>query len=226
LLRKRSRKGIWITVAVIAVLGGVALWYWFGYQSIVNSSEFKSETVHIAFVEKERGIVHFLRIDTAKRMIYSVKLPEFAFDSELNRGMNIENPMDVLSFVEEMLGLSSGYRAYAVVTDQQLAELSEKVLGSAEQDFENFLSSLARRDAKLTDYFTFKKWVNILKPESNMTPSYLAKLIIEARRSAIRFYEPKTITEKPIKITVQGRTYERIYLDEDSVNSVKNDVNR
>lgn len=225
-MRKRSRKGIWITVAVIAVLGGVALWYWFGYQSIVNSSEFKSETVHIAFVEKERGIVHFLRIDTTKRMIYSVKLPEFAFDSELNRGMDIENPMDVLSFVEEMLGLSSGYRAYAVVTDQQLAELSEKVLGSAEQDFENFLRLLARRDAKLTDYFTFKEWVNILKPESNMTPSYLAKLIIEARRSAIRFYEPKTITEKPIKITVQGRTYERIYLDEDSVNSVKNDVNR
>jgi len=225
-LRKRSRKGIWIAVAIIAVLGGVAIWYWFGYQSIVNSSEFKSEAVHIAFIKKERGIVHFLRIDTAKRMIYSLKLPEFAFDSELNRGMNIENPMDVLSFVEEMLGISSSYRTYAVITDQQLAELSEKVLGRVEQDFDSFLSALARRDGGFTDYFAFKKWASILKPESNITPGYLAKLIIEARKSAIRFYEPKTITEKPIKITVQGRTYERIYLNEDSVNSVKNDVNR
>lgn len=212
-------------MAVIAA-GSFGLWFLLSSNAIKNSEEFLSETVHFAFVCKDDNVAYFIRVDTTKRMIYILRFPQYSFNPLTNRSLDVQNPLEVFSFSEAMIESTSNRRYYAVVSKEQISKFSKQVLGQEEDNFENLLKKLSNRNSKTFDYLFFKQWVSALKPETTFTPAGLAKLMYELQRNASRYYYPESITDKPIQIVVDGKTYQRVYLDANSIQSIRDDIKK
>ncbi len=224
---KRRRSGLlWFLLVAVIVVTGFSLWFLLSSNAIKNSEEFRAETVHFAFVCKDDNVAYFVRVDTNKRMIYILRFPQYSFNPLTNRVLDVQNPLEVFSFAEAMIESTSSKRYYAVVSKEQLSKFSKEVVGQKEDNFENLLKKLSNRNPKAFDYLSFKRWILALKPETTFTPASLAKLMYELQRNALRYYYPEAITDKPIQIVVDGKTYQRVYLDANSIQSIRDDIKK
>lgn len=224
---KRKRTGLfWVVLALILAGVGFGLWFFLSLNSLKRSPEFTSTVVHYAFILKDQQKAYFIRIDTGKRMMYVIELPQYAFNPLNNRFLDVQNPLDVFSFAESMIELSSSFRYYAMADSEQIKRLAKSLLGNGVESFENFMKSLAVRKANPFDHVLVGKWLKELKNENTMTVAAFYKLIYESSRNALRFYTVKGILEKPLTITVDGKKYQRLYLDTKSIEALKEDMRR
>ncbi|HOJ87493.1 MAG TPA: hypothetical protein PLD34_00725 [Pseudothermotoga sp.] len=224
---KRRRSGlVWVLLVVAISVGGFGLWFWLSSNAVKRSEEFTSPIVHFAFVCKDDNLAYFIRVDTNKRMIYVLRFPQHSFNPLTNRALDVQNPLEVFNFAETMIESTSNKRFYAVVSAEQISKLAKEIVGQQENNFENLLKKLANRNPKAFDYLSLNRWVSVLKPETTFTAAGLAKLMYELRRNALRYYYPEAITDKPIQIVVDGKTYQRVYLDANSIQSIKDDIRK
>ncbi len=226
MMKRRRSNLVWFLSIAIVVAAGFGLWFWLSSNAIKNSEEFVAATVHFAFVCKDENFAYFIRVDTTKRMIYVLRFPQYSFNPLTNRSLDVKNPLEVFSFAESMIESSSNKRYYAVVNKDQISKFSKEVVGQEESNFENLLKKLANRNSKVLDHLFFKHWVSILKPETTFTPGSLAKLMYELQRNAVRYYYPEAITSRPLEIIVDGKTYQRVYLDTNSIKFIKDDIKK
>lgn len=225
-MRKRRSGLVWILLVVVIAVGGFGLWFWLSSSTIKKSEEFTTATVHFAFVCKDENLAYFIRVDTTKRMIYVLRFPQYSFNPLTNRALDVQNPLEVFSFSESMIESSSNKRYYAVVSKEQISKFSKEIVGQEESNFENLLKRLANRTPKAFDYLFFRHWISTLKPETTFTPAALAKLMYELQRNAVRYYYPEAVTNKPIEIITDGKKYQRVYLDANSIQSIKDDIKK
>lgn len=225
-MKRRRSNLVWFLLIAVIVVAGFGLWFWLSSNSIKNSEEFVSTNVHFAFVCKDENVAYFIRVDTTKRMIYVLRFPQYSFNPLTNRALDVQNPLEVFSFSEAMIESSSNKRFYAVVNKEQISKFSKEVLRQEESNFENLLKKLANRNSKTFDYLFFKHWVSILKPETTLTSAGLAKLMYELQRNAVRYYYPEAVADKPLEIVVDGKTYQRVYLDVNSIQFIKDDIKK
>lgn len=224
---KRRKTGLfWVMLGVIFAVIGFGLWFLFSLNNLRKSSEFASPVVHYVFILKDQQKAYFMRIDNGKRMIYVIELPQYAFNPLNNRFLDVQNPLDVFSFTEAMIELPSSFRYYAVVDLEQIKKLAKSLLGNGVESFENFLRNLAVRKSKFFDHLLVQGWLRTLRNENTMSIAALYKLIHESNRNALRFYTVSGILEKPLTITVDGKKYQRLYLDTKSIEAVRQDIRR
>ncbi len=224
--RKRRTTLFWIIFVVILAAAGFGVWLLLTNLSLKRSPEFASQVLHYVFVNKDKDTAHFIRMDISKRMVYILSLKQHSFDPLNNRAMDLSNPLDVFSFVERMLDISTTQRFYASMSDKQLKAFMSSFLRNGETDFEVFLKNLANKKSNIFETIFLGKQLSYLRPESNFTKAALAKFVYELQRNALRFYTLTTTTDKPVRITVDGRQFERIYLDLQSIQTIKQDIRR
>ncbi len=226
-MRRKRRTGLfWTILAVFLALGGIAIWLLLTDTAIRRSPEFASQILHYVFVNKEKEVGYFIRIDTSKRMIYIISLKQHSFDPVNNRAVDLSNPLDVFSFVEKMLDISTNQRFYASLTDKQMKDFMNLFVRNGHTDFGVFLGNLAQKKSNIFDNVLLGRRLSVLRPESNFTKAALAKFVYEFQRNALRPYNLVATIDKPIRITVDGRQYERIYLDLKSIETIKQDIKR
>lgn len=224
---KRRKTGLfWVMLGVIFVVIGFGLWFLLSLNRLRKSPEFASPVVHYVFILKDQQKAYFMRVDNGKRMMYVIELPQYAFNPLNNRSLDVQNPLDVFSFAEAMIELTSSFRYYAVVDSEQIRKLAKNLLGDGVESFENFLRSLAVRKGKFFDHLLVQGWLRTLRNENTMSTAALYKLIYESNRNALRFYTVSGMLEKPLTITVDGKKYQRLYLDVKSIEAVRQDIRR
>lgn len=224
---KRRKTGLfWVMLGVIFVVIGFGLWFLLSLNRLRKSPEFASPVVHYVFILKDQQKAYFVRVDNGKRMMYVIELPQYAFNPLNNRSLDVQNPLDVFSFAEAMIELTSSFRYYAVVDSEQIRKLAKNLLGDGVESFENFLRSLAVRKGKFFDHLLVQGWLRTLRNENTMSTAALYKLIYESNRNALRFYTVSGMLEKPLTITVDGKKYQRLYLDVKSIEAVRQDIRR
>lgn len=224
---KRRKTGLfWVMLGVIFVVIGFGLWFLLSLNRLRKSPEFASPVVHYVFILKDQQKAYFMRVDNGKRMMYVIELPQYAFNPLNNRSLDVQNPLDVFSFAEAMIELTSSFRYYAVVDSEQIRKLAKNLLGNGVESFENFLRSLAVRKGKFFDHLLVQGWLRTLRNENTMSTAALYKLIYESNRNALRFYTVSGMLEKPLTITVDGKKYQRLYLDVKSIEAVRQDIRR
>lgn len=224
---KRRKTGLfWVMLGVVFVVIGFGLWFLLSLNRLRKSPEFASPVVHYVFILKDQQKAYFMRVDNGKRMMYVIELPQYAFNPLNNRSLDVQNPLDVFSFAEAMIELTSSFRYYAVVDSEQIRKLAKNLLGDGVESFENFLRSLAVRKGKFFDHLLVQRWLRTLRNENTMSTAALYKLIYESNRNALRFYTVSGMLEKPLTITVDGKKYQRLYLDVKSIEAVRQDIRR
>jgi len=224
---KRKRTGLmWSIVIAVILVGAFVLWFTVSSGAIKNSEEFTASVLHFAFVCKDDNYAYFIRMDVSKRMVYVIRFPQYSFNPMTNRALDVTNPLEVFNFAENLIDFTSNKRYYAVVSKEQIDKFSKEVLHRQEENFEKLLRAISERKSKAFDFLLFKKWVSIFKPETTLTPAALAKLLYEVQRNAMRFYYPEAVTEKPLQILVDGKTYQRVYLDVKSVQFIRDDIKK
>ncbi|AJC74646.1 hypothetical protein AJ81_02070 [Pseudothermotoga hypogea DSM 11164 = NBRC 106472] len=224
---KKRRTGLfWVLLAVLIAGAGFGLWFFLSLNSLKGSAEFTSPVVHYAFILKDQQKAYFIRVDLSKRMIYVIELPQYAFNPLNNRLLDVQNPLEVFSFAESMIELSSSFRYYAVVDSEQIKRFSKALLGNGAESFENLLRNLAVRKSNPFDHVLTRKWLGEFRNENTMTVAALYKLVYESGRNALRFYTVKGVLEKPLTIIVDGKKYQRLYLNVESIEAIKQDMRR
>lgn len=224
---KRRKTGLfWAILGVIFAVMGFGLWFLLSLNNLRKSPEFVSPVIHYVFILKDQQKAYFIRVDNSKRMMYVIELPQYAFNPLNNRSLDVQNPLDVFSFAEAMIELPSSFRYYAVIDSEQIKKLAKSLLGNGIESFENFLKSLAVRKSKFFDHLLVRGWLRTLRNENTMSVAALYKLIYESNRNALRFYTVSGILEKPLTVTVDGKKYQRLYLDVKSIEAVKQDIRR
>ncbi len=225
-IKKRKTGLFWVLLALIFVAAGFGLWFVLSLNSLKRSPEFASPIVHYVFILKDQQKAYFIRVDTTKKMLYVIELPQYAFNPLNNRSLDVQNPLEVFSFTESMVEFSSSFRYYAIVDSQQIKKLARYILGNGVESFENFLRSLSVRKGKIFDHVLVGQWLKEIKNEKTLTAAAFYKLIYEASRNALRFYSVKGSFEKPLTITVDGKKFQRLYLDVQTIQAIKEDMRR
>ncbi|HBT38624.1 MAG: Uncharacterized protein XD58_0122 [Thermotoga sp. 50_1627] len=225
-IKKRKSGLFWVLLAVLIAGAGFGLWLFLSLNSLKGSAEFASPVVHYAFILKDQQKAYFVRVDLGKRMIYVIELPQYAFNPLNNRMLDVQNPLEVFSFAESMIEFSSSFRYYAVVDSEQIKRFAKILLGNGAESFENLLRSLAVRKAGLFDHVLVRKWLKEFSNENTMTAAALYKIMYESTRNALRFYTVKGTLEGPLTITVDGKRYQRLYLDAESIEAIRQDMRR
>jgi len=224
---KKRRTGLfWILLGIVFAAAGFGLWFFLSLNSLKRSAEFASPVVHYAFILKDQQKAYFIRVDLSKRMMYVIELFQYAFNPLNNRSLDVQNPLEVFSFAESMIEFSSSFRYYALVDSEQIKKFAKSLLGNGVESFENLLRSLAVRKPNPFDHVLVQRWLKELKNENTMSVAALYKLVYEFGRNALRFYTVKGALEKPLTITVDGKKYQRLYLDVDSIEAIKQDMRR
>ncbi|MEN3007515.1 hypothetical protein [Pseudothermotoga sp.] len=224
---KRRKTGLfWMILGIILAMAVFGSWFLLSLNNLRKSPEFSSPVVHYVFILKDQQKAYFIRVDNGKRMMYVIELPQYAFNPLNNRSLDVQNPLDVFSFAESMIEFSSSFRYYAVVDSEQIKKLAKGLLGNGIESFENFLKSLSVRKSKFFDHLLVRSWLKALKNENTMSVAALYKLIYESNRNALRFYTVSGMLEKPLIITVDGKKYQRLYLDAKSIEAIKQDMRR
>ncbi|QTA37102.1 hypothetical protein JYK00_04930 [Thermosipho ferrireducens] len=225
-MRRRKRKdtkGLWIVLAIViaGILIGAGV---FKVYSVKNSPEFNASFIsHYLLVNKDIG--YFIRIDGDKRVVYIVKIKEYTYDPTTNHSIDINSPLSALNLLQSLLDIQSSYNYYVILNDTGFNTLTDS-LNISTNNLNDFFRILSKRGLKYTDYFKFNGIIKALRPDTTLTAPALAKLLYAFRNYNIRNYDLPTLTEKPVKITVGQKTYERIYIDVEAIDSLKNAFRR
>ncbi|ABR30101.1 hypothetical protein SU69_01210 [Thermosipho melanesiensis] len=222
--RRRNVFGVWITVLVIVfVLSIFGLFFW-KISSIKNSPEFGEDVKsQYLFIDKDNNEGYYIVINGSMRTVNVIKLKNHVYNSELKKEINFSSPVLSLEVLKEMFSLDVVYSYYSVLDSVKIVKLSEKY-GKRYENFGELLKYLTTRGLKLFDYFSFDGVLKMLRPETTLTSPSFAKLIDALGRFSVRIKDIPTITEKPLEIKVGNKTLERLYIDLEKLNQLKQEL--
>lgn len=220
--RKTKRRSVrfYVTLAVLLVLIIAAVYLTAFFFVVRNSYEFKADKVDYLFYDELKDRYYLVRFVTSSKLGYIIEFPGKAFYAATMRAFDPENLEATLIFVEDMLGISKDASFYASVNDNAKQFLGK--LGGFKDGFDEMLNALGGRGVKFLDYLKAQSYAEVFKPRSNITGPAFLKLLDRLNASGMQKFEIKGLTEKPVIVEVGAKKFERIYLDESSVEQVRN----
>jgi hypothetical protein len=225
--RRRKSATAYVVIFLVVLVAAAGFFAWFRINSIRGSNEFKSERANILFISKANNNVgYFMSINSTKRVVYVVEIPDKLYNSVTMKNFDVSDPYNALSFVEDLLSLKADYNYYAVLDGEKMNKFTEQLVGMKMNNFYGFLDELSKRGLKFTDYFTLGSIVKPLRPDTNINEQILAKMISSYGSFNIRKYSVPTVTKDPVTITVRDRTFQRLYLDQDGLKMIKDELSK
>lgn len=220
--RKTKRRSVrfYVTLAVLLVLIIAAVYLTAFFFVVRNSYEFKADKVDYLFYDELKDRYYLVRFVTSSKLGYIIEFPGKAFYAATMRAFDPENLEATLIVVEDMLGISKDASFYASVNDNVKQFLGK--LGGFKDGFDEMLNALGRRGVKFLDHLKAQSYAEVFKPRSNITGPAFLKLLDRLNASGMQKFEIKGLTEKPVIVEVGSKKFERIYLDESSVEQVRN----
>lgn len=199
--------------------------------SIKSSDEFSMDNLSIYYITYESGSDNstasnnselfnkLIILNGEKRISYVINIPQHLFIFSKNIDANNSNPRDFAVIFGQVLGIKTDYTYSIVLKKEFLKKVRVK-------NADELVKNISKKGLKLIDYFKLRSQVEVLRPESVITEAALAKLYAGLGKFNIINYEVPTLTKFPLKITVGGKTFIRIYADEEKFNELKNDLER
>lgn len=199
--------------------------------SIKNSDEFNMSKLSVYYLVSEnvsddlnmnnlgQAFNKLIIINGEKRVAHVINIPQHLFVFSKGVDASNTNPRDFAVFFTQTLGIKADYTYSIILKREYLKKIGIK---NADELIVNF----GKRGLKLIDYFTIRSEVESLRPDSVITEAALAKLYAGLGRFNISQHEVPTLTKLPLKITVGGKTFVRIYADEDKFNELKNELEK
>jgi len=168
----------------------------------------------------ETGISNkLLLVDGEKRTVNIIDVPATLFISSKKLEISSVSPKDFAFYLMDVLGTKVDY-TYVIY------QKPEYFKRAGISNIDELIQKYGKRGLRIIDYFTLQKQVIELRPESVITDGALAKLYYVLGKFAIRNYSLPLLTQKPLKITVDGKVYYRTYLDEERIADFVNDFKK
>ncbi|MEN3042618.1 MAG: hypothetical protein ABDH59_04875 [Fervidobacterium sp.] len=223
-------KPVIIVLSVLIFI--VVLYFIMRILSIRNSEEFSMDNLSIYYLSYEAllqqqntdnksnnlGRLNKLIIVEGKRkIVHIINVPINLFIFSKNVSAQSTNSQEFTTLFTELLGIKSAYMYNITLKKDYLKKLGVR-------NAEEMVEHLSKRGLRFVDYFFLANQVKSLRPESVITEASLAKLYESLGKFNIRHYEVPTLTKFPIRIKVGGKTYIRIYADEEKLNDLKNEL--
>ncbi|MBT1248473.1 MULTISPECIES: hypothetical protein [unclassified Thermosipho (in: thermotogales)] len=222
--RRRNSVGIWITLLIVFVLLAIFGFFFWKVFTVKNSPEFSGEPkTQYLFIDKENSEGYYIVVDKTMRMVNIIKIKNHMYHPEFNKEINFSSPVLSLEILKDMFNTNAVYSYYAILESGRVLELSKKY-GFNSTNFGEFLQSMTSRGLKLFDYFTLDSVMKIFRPETTLTKPAVAKLFDALGKFSVRIRELPTITKSSIKIKVGDKTLERLYIDLEKLNQLKNEI--
>jgi hypothetical protein len=217
---KRSSKIVLVVVLIAVALTAVLFLY---YRSFLTSSDYRAAEVHYLFRVGDNS--YFVRIDDSKRMVFVVSFPKESFDPERRETIISERPLSDLEKMENLLEVKAERAFYSVMSEEEFLKLCQDLLGKQCESFPDFVKEFSKRKLKFFDFIFVGSWLKKFG-FNNLNRFSLYKFFEKISNYAIDVFEAPTVTEKPIVIEVQGKKYERLYLDSEKLKAISEEMKR
>ncbi|PLV57183.1 hypothetical protein [Thermotoga sp. SG1] len=217
---KRSSKILLIVVFVVVAVVAVGFLY---YRSFHSSPDYRAEEIHYLFRVEDES--YFVRIDDAKRMVYVVSFPKESYDPERKESLFSERPLSDLEKIENLLKVKAERVFYSVMSKEEFLKLSQNLFGRQVESFADFVKELSKRKVKFFDFLFVGSWVKNFG-FNNLNRFSLYKFLEKVSSYAIDIFEAPTITKAPVIVKVQGKEYQRLYLDPEKLEVITEEMKR
>ncbi|MGC8903200.1 MAG: hypothetical protein ACP5KD_07690 [Fervidobacterium sp.] len=222
------------SIFILVILLVIGLYVGVRVVAIKNSEEFDLKKLSVYFLRtpesSETAINNdnlqkvdlagkIIIVDGEKRVVNVINIPKHLYIFSKGIDVSNSNARDFALFMVQLLGFKPDY-VYSVILKKDY--LNKINVGGLEE----LVSHYGKQGLSLIDYLTIKSHVSILRPDSVITESALAKLYYSLGRFNIRTYEVPTITSKPIKIIVGDKIYIRTYADEEKFVNLISEIKR
>ncbi|MGQ9855558.1 MAG: hypothetical protein ACUVQF_02370 [Fervidobacterium sp.] len=221
--RRKERDVNWVKptlIVFVILLVIVGLYFGVRIAAIRNSPEFDLTKVSAYYfylpdlstdiskiVETRNSLII---VDGNKRVVDIIDIPATLFVSSSKIDASNTNPKDFAVAVLGLLQIKSDYVYTVTLKSDYLRKIGVS-------NIDEMVNTYGKRGLKIFDYFSLKGQVSILRPESIITDASLAKLYSSLGKFNIRKHTLPLLTQKPLKITVDGKIYYRTYLDEEKL---------
>ncbi|WP_126993121.1 hypothetical protein [Thermosipho globiformans] len=221
--RRRNTGWIWIVLVLVIIAGVVGAFFWKVY-SVKNSEEFNLSYVsQYLFIDKSNEEGFYVIVNGSKRTVNILKIKNHTFDPRKKQEINFSSPILALKILGEMFNVDSSYKYYVVVDSGKIASAAKKLNINA-SSFDELFNVLSERGLKIFDFFKLNSILKELRPETTLNAPSIAKLIYSLGNFSVRFKDIPTLTKRPLSITVGDSTFERIYIDTEKIQQLKNDI--
>ncbi|MCD6551902.1 hypothetical protein [Thermotoga sp.] len=217
---KRSSKVLLTVFFIVIAIVAVGFLY---YRSFLSSPDYKASQVHYLFRVEDES--YFVRIDDTKRMVYIVSFPKESYDPERRESLFSERPLSDLEKIENLLQVKAERAFYSVMSKDEFLKLCHDLLGRQVESFTDFVKELSKRKMRFFDFLFVGSWVKDFG-FNNLNRFSLYKFLEKASSYAIDIFEAPTITKKPVTVKVQGKEYQRLYLDPEKLKVITEEMKR
>ena len=217
--RKRPMRFVVILVILLALVA-VAVYYTAMMTTIRTSYEFRANRVDYLFYDQTSDNFYLMRFITSSKLGYIIKIPGKGFYIKTSKSLDPNNLEVTLVTIEEFLELSKDASFYAKVDAETLKFLRQ--IAGHPGGFVEVIKSLTTRGIKLMDYLKANFYASRFRMSSNMSGAAFLKLLDRLHNSGIQEFEIRGITKRPVTIVVGDKKYERIYLEDEDVERVRN----
>ncbi|SHH30508.1 hypothetical protein [Thermosipho atlanticus] len=217
--KRKSRAGLWISIVVLTIVVISGFTFWKIY-SIKSSPEFNASIIsQYLFIDSTNNVGYYIFIQGEKRNLYILKVKDHSYNSASKQEIDFKSPLLAKSLLADMLGVNAVYDYY-VIFDNTVEDFSN-AFGINTNNFDTLFEKLSQRGLKFFDYFKLDGIIKKLRPNTTLTSPALAKLLYAFGNYSVKTFDLPTMTEKPLKITVSGKTFERLYIDLEKLEQLK-----
>lgn len=221
--RRRRYSGVWLAI-VLGLIIAIGALFFLKIYSVKNSEEFDlTKESQYLFINKDKNEAYYVIIDGNRRAINVIKMKNNSYDSKNKIEIDFASPILSLENLSKLFDVKADFSYYVYANSQQISEFAKK-LNVNESGLEEIFNVFVNRGLKLFDYFKLDSALKELRPEITLTKPALAKLLYAFGNFSVRFRTMPTVTEKPLEITVGNKTFERIYIDLEKLEQIKNEI--
>ncbi|MGM0640585.1 MAG: hypothetical protein ACQESN_04065 [Thermotogota bacterium] len=221
--KKGSKWWIWL-VLIIIILGGF-LFYQYNKYNNNDLYNFNKYTYAI----KYREDVYFTRIINSSRRVMMVKLNDGLTFPDTKNTISTKYLNETIEVFEEQFDLSSDRVFYFELTEESLKELTSQ-MGSQANDMDIFFDQITDPNFSILNIFKMGKYTNIIKQQdrnsliTNESLYYFLKKLSEYSITDYKSLKIESQFEKPLIINTNDGTFERNYVDKNSYEKVRENL--
>ncbi len=224
--RRRGPRMLWLILVTIFILVALGLYVYLTMNGVNNSNEVKARYVdYLFYLEEPGGGSYYYLLTSNDGRSSLVTFPVYSTIENSKEVLDPKLEASAMKLIQSWLNTSSDYSYYVRLSNTLLSNLSES-LGIKATNAVQLIDGMAMRGFKLLDYWKlggFSKTIKEFSPSTTITPKGMAVLLKRLSTSSRMAYQVETLTQYPLKIKVgvTGESVNRLYIKNDSIESVK-----
>ena len=224
---KKNKKGSkwWIWLILIIVIVGGFLFY--QYNKYNNNDLYNLNKYTYAVKYKEN--VYFTRIINSSRRVMMVKLSDGLTFPDTKNTVSTQYLNETIEVFEEQFNLNSDRAFYFELTDESLRELTSQ-MGSQSDNIDIFFDQITDPNFSIMNIFKVGKYTDIIKQYdrnaliNNDSLYYFLRRMSEYSITDYNSLKIKSEFDKPLIINTNEGTFERNYVDQNSYEKVRENI--